>query len=98
MIHVTLPDGDVKPVETGMTATEFAAQMSAQLEKKALAVKINGVPRDLSTPLQQDCSVEFLTFDSPDGAEIYRHSTSHLMAQGRSGIISGNQSGYWAGD
>jgi threonyl-tRNA synthetase len=45
------------------------------------AMKVNGEPRDLRTPIEQDATVEWLTFDSPDGKEVYRHSSSHLLAQ-----------------
>ena len=81
MIQITLPDGSIQQVESGTTAAQLAAKISQRLGKEALAVKIDGVARDLSTPLTQDCAVELLTFSSEGGAEIYRHSTSHLMAQ-----------------
>ncbi len=45
------------------------------------AMKVNGEPKDLQTPLLHDATVEWITFDSPDGKEIYRHSSSHLLAQ-----------------
>ena len=81
MIQITLPDSSIQQVESGITAAQFAAKISQRLGKEALAVKIDGVARDLSTPLTQDCAVELLTFSSEGGAEIYRHSASHLMAQ-----------------
>lgn len=81
MIQITLPDGSIQQVGSGITAAQLAAKISQRLGKEALAVKIDGVARDLSTLLTQDCAVELLTFSSEGGAEIYRHSTSHLMAQ-----------------
>ena len=81
MIQITLPDGSIQQVESGITAAQLAAKISQRLGKEALAVKIDGSARDLSAPLTQDCAVELLTFASAGGAEIYRHSTSHLMAQ-----------------
>lgn len=80
MLQVTLPDGSIKQVDSGITAAQFASNISQRLGKDALAVKIDGVAVDLSTPLVRDCAVEILTFASEEGAEIYRHSTSHLMA------------------
>ncbi|GAK54831.1 putative tRNA synthetase class II with core domain (G, H, P, S and T) [Candidatus Vecturithrix granuli] len=91
MIHITLPDGSVQQVEAGMTAAELASKISSRLGKEALAVKIDGVPRDLSTTLEHDCSVEILTFHSKVGAEIYRHSTSHLMAQAVQELFPGTK-------
>ena len=81
MIQITLPDGSIQQVESGITAAQLAAKISQRLGKEALAVKIDGVARDLSTLLTQDWAVELLTFSSEGGAEIYRHSASHLMAQ-----------------
>jgi threonyl-tRNA synthetase len=81
MVHVTLPDGSVQQVDSGITAADLASQLSSRLGKNALAVKIDGVLRDLSFTLETDCSVEILTFDSEEGQDIYHHSTSHLMAQ-----------------
>ena len=91
MIHITLPDGSVQQVEAGMPAAELASKISSRLGKEALAVKIDGAPRDLSTTLEYDCSVEILTFHSKAGAEIYRHSTSHLMAQAVQELFPGTK-------
>ncbi|MDY0094606.1 MAG: threonine--tRNA ligase [Candidatus Vecturithrix sp.] len=91
MIQITLPDGSIQQVEAGMTAVELASKISSRLRKEALAVKIDGIPRDLSTTLEHDCSVEILTFHSKDGAEIYRHSTSHLMAQAVQALFPGTK-------
>lgn len=80
MLQVTLPDGSTKQVESGTTVAQFASNISQRLGKDALAAKIDGVTVDLSTSLARDCAVEILTFASEEGAEIYRHSTSHVMA------------------
>jgi threonyl-tRNA synthetase len=45
------------------------------------AMKVNGELKDLHTPLLEDTTVEWLTFDSPEGKEVYRHSSAHLLAQ-----------------
>lgn len=81
MVQVTLPDGSVQPFTPGITAADVAAHISARLAKQAVVAKIDGALRDLSTPLNSDCSVEILTFESEDGEAIYHHSTAHLMAQ-----------------
>jgi threonyl-tRNA synthetase len=46
-----------------------------------LAAKVNGTLADLSTALQDDALVEPVTFASPEGKEVYRHSSTHIMAQ-----------------
>jgi len=81
MVHVTLPDGSVQQVDSGITAVELASQLSSRLGKNAIVARIDGVLRDLSFTLEADCSVEIFTFESEEGQDIYRHSTSHLMAQ-----------------
>ncbi|HLG21354.1 MAG TPA: threonine--tRNA ligase [Candidatus Manganitrophaceae bacterium] len=49
--------------------------------KEVIAVRVNGQLKDLSAKADQDAEVALLTFDSPEGKEIYRHSSAHLMAQ-----------------
>ncbi|MGC3975361.1 MAG: threonine--tRNA ligase [Nitrospira sp.] len=46
-----------------------------------MAAKVNGVPMDLFHALDQDAAVEPLTFESAEGREVYRHSSTHIMAQ-----------------
>jgi threonyl-tRNA synthetase len=91
MIQITLPDGSIKQVEQGISAADFATQLHRKLGKDALAVKINGNLCDLDTPLTEDASVEILTFQSEEGAEIYHHSTSHLMAQAVQELFPGTK-------
>ncbi|HEX9741944.1 MAG TPA: threonine--tRNA ligase [Nitrospiraceae bacterium] len=78
-IQVTLPDGSRKPVPAGSTAVDALGGKS--LKKDILAVKVNGVARDLSTVLTADASLEPITFDSADGKDVYRHTSTHIMAQ-----------------
>lgn len=49
--------------------------------KDTIGVRVNGQARDLTSTVQEDAEVDLLTFDSPEGREIYRHSSAHLMAQ-----------------
>lgn len=49
--------------------------------KKIIAAKFNGEPSDLSRTINTDGEIETITADSPEGLEIIRHSTAHLMAQ-----------------
>jgi len=81
MYHVTLPDGTTQQVHPGTTITEFASQLSNRLGKNALAAKVNGEFCDLSSPIDSDCTLEVITFDSEEGQNMYHHSTAHLMAQ-----------------
>ncbi len=80
MVKVNLK-GDVKEFESGITVAEIAKSIGAGLYKAACAGKINGAVVDLRTPITQDCDLEILTFDQPEGKKAYWHTTSHIMAQ-----------------
>ena len=81
MIKVTLKDGVVKEFDSGITAAEVAKSLGMGLYKAACVSKINGEVKDLRTPLTEDCSLEILTFDDPDGKWALRHTASHILAQ-----------------
>lgn len=80
-IQIKLPDGSVRAFEQGVRLESIAESISSSLVKNAAAGKIDGILVDLSTPVEQDSSIEIVTVDSPDGIEVYRHSTAHLLAQ-----------------
>ncbi|MDD5952081.1 MAG: threonine--tRNA ligase [Oscillospiraceae bacterium] len=80
MVNVTLK-GDVKQFEAGVSVADIAKSIGMGLYKAACAGKINGKVVDLRTPITEDCQLEILTFDDPDGKQAYWHTTSHVMAQ-----------------
>lgn len=80
-IQVKLPDGSVRAFEQGVRLESIAESISSSLVKNAAAGKIDGILVDLHTPVEQDSSIEIVTVDSPEGIEVYRHSTAHLLAQ-----------------
>ncbi len=49
--------------------------------KETIGVQVNGVVKDLSEIVEEGAEIELLSFDSPEGREIYRHSSAHIMAQ-----------------
>ena len=81
MITITLKDGSTKALDSAMTAYALAESISGGLARAALAVKLDGEVLDLDTVIDKDCAVEFLTFDSDEGKKVYRHTTSHILAQ-----------------
>ncbi len=82
MIKITLKDGSVKEVESGMAILDIAKGISEGLARVATAGKVNGEVKDLRTVINEDCSLEILTFESElDGKKAYWHTTSHIMAQ-----------------
>lgn len=82
MIKITLKDGFIKEVESGISVIELAGQISEGLARVATAGKINGEVVDLRTKIENDANVEILTFENDiEGKKAYWHTTSHIMAQ-----------------
>ena len=80
MIKVKLRD-DVKEFEAGITAMEIAKSLGAGLFKAVCVCTVDGELKDLRTEINNDCEIEFLTFDSDEGKRTYRHTASHVLAQ-----------------
>ncbi|GIO31480.1 MULTISPECIES: threonine--tRNA ligase [Paenibacillus] len=80
-VSIKLPDGSVREYAEGSTIEDVAASISSGLKKNAAAGKMDGIVVDLSTPLKDGATIEIVTLDSPEGLEVMRHSTAHLMAQ-----------------
>ncbi|WP_088042924.1 threonine--tRNA ligase [Bacillus sp. EAC] len=81
MISIKLPDGSIREVEKNTTVEDFAGSISISLKKKALGGKINGKLVDLNTQLTEECEVQIITQDDPEGVEMMRHSSAHILAQ-----------------
>jgi threonyl-tRNA synthetase len=81
VINLTLPDGQVRQAPQGLTGLEFAKSISPSLAKRAVAIKLDGTTRDLTTPLTQDAKIQILTREDPDGLEVIRHDAAHVFAQ-----------------
>ena len=81
MAKITLKDGAVREVENGTSVLDFVKNLSNSLAKKALACKIDGETKDLTTVIDGDHQIDVLTFDDADGRWALRHSAAHIMAQ-----------------
>ncbi|MEA4827830.1 MAG: threonine--tRNA ligase, partial [Clostridium sp.] len=81
MIKVTLKDGKVLEVEKGLSVGEVASLISSSLRKKALGAKINGEKAELMDKINEDCTLDILTFEDEDGKATLRHTASHILAQ-----------------
>lgn len=81
MVAITLPDGSKREFEGPVTVAELAASVGAGLAKAALAGRVNGRLVDLSHVIEADADVSIVTGRDPEGLEIIRHSSAHLMAQ-----------------
>lgn len=76
-----LPSGDVKEFEGEVNLFTIAKSISNSLAKKAVAAKVNDELVDMSTVLNGEARIEFITPETEEGEEVIRHSTAHLMAQ-----------------
>ncbi|MFO1253199.1 MAG: TGS domain-containing protein, partial [Inhella sp.] len=80
MISIQLPDGSVRPFEGPVTVGQVAASIGAGLAKAALGGKVDGKLVDLSHLIEQDAKLAIVTEKDPDGLDLIRHSTAHLLA------------------
>jgi threonyl-tRNA synthetase len=88
-IRVTLPDGKPVEVHRGTKVADLASSLG--LNGAIIAAKVDGCLVDLDRVLDNDCAIEWVSSDSPDGLDILRHSTAHLMAQAVQSLFPGTQ-------
>ena len=79
-MKISVKDGPSSDIQTAGTVGEALSELGVA-SRDILAAKVDGVVVDLSRPLSGSSIVEPLRFDSPEGREVYRHSSTHIMAQ-----------------
>lgn len=79
-IRITFPNGDTREYPLGVTGMDIAKSISSRLAEEALALMLDGQVIDLLRPVTTSGTVRILTFNDPEGREVYWHSSSHLMA------------------
>ncbi|HEY2675908.1 MAG TPA: TGS domain-containing protein, partial [Steroidobacteraceae bacterium] len=77
---ITLPDGSQKRFDHPPTVAQVASSIGPGLAKAALAGKVNGKLVDTSAVIDGDATLSIVTDKDPEGLEIIRHSTAHLLA------------------
>jgi len=80
-IAVTLPDGARREFPRPVSGAEIAAAIGPGLAKAAIAVRVDGRPRDLTMVIHRDAAVAIIARDSADGLQILRHDAAHVMAE-----------------
>ncbi|MBK6974600.1 MAG: threonine--tRNA ligase [Sterolibacteriaceae bacterium] len=80
MINITLPDGSQRSFEAPVTVQQVAASIGIGLAKAALAGRVDGRLVDTSHLIEQDSRLAIVTDKDPEGIEVIRHSTAHLLA------------------
>ncbi|KAA9332880.1 threonine--tRNA ligase [Adhaeribacter soli] len=81
MIKITLPDGSIREFPKGVTGYEIASSISEGLARNVLAAKVNGEVWDSTRPIENDATVQLLTWNDPEGKSTFWHSSAHLMAE-----------------
>jgi len=81
MINITLPDGSVRQYEKGANSLDVAKNISEGLARNVLAAKVNGQVIDAFRPLNEDATIQLLTWNDQDGKSTMWHSSAHLMAE-----------------
>ena len=81
MIQVTFPDGNSREFEDGASPLQIAQSIGGRLGAAVLAAEVNGQMWDLTRPLEGNAALRLFTWNDPQGREVYRHSSTHLMAQ-----------------
>ncbi|MBM1687699.1 threonine--tRNA ligase [Sulfitobacter geojensis] len=81
-ISLTLPDGNARQYDAGITAGEVAADISKSLGKKAISATVNGAHYDLAWPIDADADIAIHTMQDEEQAnELVRHDLAHIMAR-----------------
>jgi threonyl-tRNA synthetase len=88
-INITLPDGSVKVFSKGTTGLQIALSISEGLARNVLAAKVNGQVWDSSRPINEDSSVQLLTWNDLEGKSTFWHSSAHLMAEALEALYPG---------
>jgi threonyl-tRNA synthetase len=91
MVNITLPDGSVRSFPGAVKVADVAASIGAGLAKAAIAGKVNGELVDTSFLLESDASLAIVTERDPEGLEIIRHSSAHLLAYAAQKLFPGLQ-------
>ena len=77
---IRLPDGSERSFDAPVTVAEVAMNIGAGLAKAALAGKVDGVLVDISYLISQNAELAIITDKNPEGLDVIRHSTAHLLA------------------
>ena len=95
MINITLPDGTVKQVENGTTALDVAMGISEGLARNVLAAEVNGEVWDPQRSINEDATLNLLTWRDDEGKRTMWHSSAHLMAEAFEALYPGVK--FWVG-
>jgi threonyl-tRNA synthetase len=88
---VTLPDGSLRRYDHTVTGADIAADIGPGLAKAAIAIRVDGDLRDLSTTIDGAAEIAIITRKSDEALELIRHDTAHVMAEAVQELYPGTQ-------
>ena len=88
---ITLPDGKNIEFPKEVTGLDIAEKISKSLSKQALVMSVDGELKDLYFSIKKDCLVKIFTAKDPEGLEVIRHDTAHIMAMAVQELYPGTQ-------
>jgi threonyl-tRNA synthetase len=91
MVAVTFPDGASRQFEPGVSGLDIAKSISPSLAKRSVAMTVDGALVDLSTPVERNAKVEFVSRDDPRALELIRHDAAHVLAEAVQELYPGTQ-------
>ena len=80
-MHIRLSNQQSLELAEGATAKDVAEKVNMVAPHQSIAAKINGVLKDLTTPLNEGDEVELIHFEEPVGKEVFWHTSAHVLAQ-----------------
>jgi threonyl-tRNA synthetase len=94
-IKLTFPDGAVRQYKQGVSGMDVARSISEGLARNILVVKVNGEVWDLSRPILEDATIQFIKWEDDVGKSTFWHSSAHLMAEAVESLFPGVK--FWVG-
>ena len=91
MINISLPDGSVRKFDKPVSGADIAAAIGPGLVKAALAVRVDGKLKDLSSVVDHDAKIGIVTSRDPEALELLRHDAAHVLAQAVQELYPGTQ-------
>ncbi len=79
-IKIKFPDSSEQKFDENITPQKIVEDISRSLAKMTVAAKFNNKMIDLDHPLKEDGELFFITYDTPEGMDVFWHSTAHIMA------------------
>tara|TARA_R110002073_G_scaffold98558_2_gene225969 strand:- start:330 stop:2258 length:1929 start_codon:yes stop_codon:yes gene_type:complete len=91
MVAITLPDGSVRQFNGPVTGLDVAADIGPGLAKAALAVRVDGVMKDLAATIETDANLAIVTSKDDDALDLLRHDCAHVLAEAVQELYPGTQ-------